>query len=100
MKRTLIAATLVAFPTIAAEFDTEAAKALCSAQWPTDFFMQKGCIDLQREGFEGLPGAVSGLPSEIGEGILQQCQAQWSNDLFMQKGCAELQAEAWHEVNG
>lgn len=83
----------------AAGFDETVIKGKCAAEWPTDFFMQKGCVDLARQSWVGLPGTVAGLPGDIGANILRQCASDWPGDFFMQNGCATLQADSWRSLN-
>lgn len=98
-KKSLLAA-LIAVPTSTLAFDIDAIRETCEAKWPGDFFLQKGCLDLQRDSFVDLQGAISGLPDNIASKIRASCAAQWSDDFFMQKGCVDLQVEAWRALNG
>ncbi len=93
-------AALIVLPASALAFDQDAAQEMCKTQWPGDFFMQKSCVDLQREGFEGLPGAVSGLPDDVAAEIRATCAAQWSTDFFLQKSCVDLQREGVEGLQG
>lgn len=61
--------------------------------------MQQGCVDLQRQSHDSLPGSVTGLPDDVGAGILRSCKAQYPGDFFMQNGCAQLQVQSWRSLN-
>lgn len=86
-------------PATAEEFPEEMVKAKCATEWPGDFFMQKGCLDLQREGWTSFPATVDGLPKDVGQGILKRCRQNWPSDFFMQQGCATMQVESWKSLN-
>lgn len=94
-----IGLVLATSPAMSEEFPEDAVKTMCAAEWPGDFFMQKGCLDLQREGWTSFPATVDGLPVDVGEGILALCRQEWPNDYFMQQGCATMQVESWKSLN-
>lgn len=102
----LLCATMLAIaasPVIAGDepelFPEDAVKAQCAEDWPGDFFMQKGCIDLQRESFNTLTDGVQDMPEAVATTIVGQCTTDWRADFFMRKGCIDLQADSWRSLN-
>lgn len=94
-----VALSCAATPVLAEDFPEAAVKAQCAEDWPGDYFMQNGCLDMQRESWASFPLSVAGLPDDIGSGILDRCKADWPGDYFMQNGCAMMQVESWRSLN-
>ena len=92
---TVLSAGLAAlFATSAiAEFDKDAAKTFCEAEWGNDFQMVAYCVDQQREGAEELDRLRPGLDDTMLE-RLAVCEAEWRQDMQMQAYCLEQQISA------
>lgn len=100
--KTMICAVLVAAtlsPAFAEDFPEDAVKAACERDFPGDFFMQKGCLDLNRDSWSTLDDTVASLPADVGAAILERCRRDFPGDFFMQNGCATLQADSWKSLN-
>lgn len=86
-------------PLSAQTFPEAEMKSRCAEDYPGDFFMQQGCLELNRDSFERFEGTVTGLPEDIGAAILAKCKKDYPGDYFMQTGCADLQADSWRQLN-
>ncbi|MEM7734037.1 MAG: hypothetical protein AAF280_14815 [Pseudomonadota bacterium] len=101
MKRILIAtiATLTWSAATAEEYPEQTIKDQCAADFPGDFFLQSGCVDLQKSSFDTLSAGVSGIPDDIATQILGKCEVDFGQDFFLRKGCIDLQADSWRSLN-
>lgn len=91
-------AVLSSAQVFAEDYPKEDVKSRCTSEWPDDFFMQKGCVDLQRDSFNRLPKAISGMPADLRAEILGKCTAEWATDFFMRVGCVELQRDSYSRL--
>jgi hypothetical protein len=95
----MIALAVVPATAFAEGYPVAEVKAMCESQFPGDFFMQKGCIDLQRSSFDTRTQGVEGMPEDVATGIVTKCTADFPQDFFMQKGCIDLQSGSWRDMN-
>jgi hypothetical protein len=76
------------------------AQAKCREEWPTDYQMQKHCIDQQTNAARELS---SGAPSGIEQGVFRiirgKCAEEWPRDFQMRAHCEKQQYDAYFALN-
>ena len=75
-------------------------KPYCESKWPTDYVMQKHCVDEQREAFLNYSAdKPADVPSKVFNDIHKKCKEKWLPDYKMMMHCQESQIQAWHDLN-
>jgi hypothetical protein len=75
-------------------------KPYCKKEWPTDYEMQKYCVDEQKKALAKLlEERPDDIPSKIFDGIRKKCREDWPNDYKMRLYCEKKQIKAWRDLN-
>lgn len=76
------------------------AQAKCSQDWPTDYQMQKYCLDQQEHGVQELStGAPAGVDQGAFRIIRGKCSEEWPQDFQMRAHCEKQQYEGYFALN-
>lgn len=76
------------------------AEAQCRAEWPTDYRMQKHCVEQQSKGAETLAaGSPSGVDATAFRVIRGKCAEEWPRDFRMRAHCEGQQYEGYRSLS-